>query len=98
MTADRHFQEVLAELNRYLDNPPLLDSLEHLRFDQLIAEVGRHAALGPEHPYAEQIARLGARIEKVTRRRDAERHALDLAPGGQGMTPMLGWDFHTHGG
>lgn len=98
MTADRHFEEVLAELSPYLDNPPPRESPEHMRFDQLIAEVGRHAALGSEHPHAEQIDKLGAKIDKVIRRRDAERHAHHLAPGGQGMTPMLGWDFHTRRG
>ena len=97
MTEDRHFEEVLAELSPYLDNPPLLDSPEHLRFDQLIAEVARHAAVGSEHPYAAQIDRLGARIEAITRRRCEERHAHDLAPGGLGMKPMVGWDFHAPG-
>jgi hypothetical protein len=97
MTADRHFEEVLAELSPYLNSPPLLDSPEHLRFVELIAEVGRHAAFGSEHPHAEQIDQLGAKIEKVIRRRDAKRHALDLAPSGEGMAPMLGWDFHTRG-
>ena len=97
MTEDRHFEEVLAELSPYLDNPPLLDSPEHLRFDQLIAEVARHAAIGSEHPYAAQIDRLGARIEAITRRRCEERHAHDLAPGRQGMKPMVGWDFHAPG-
>lgn len=92
---DRPFEDVLAELRPYLDSPPRPDSAEHLRFEELIAEVGRHAALGAEHPYAEQIDRLGAKIEEVTRRRDAERHTHDVAPGRDSMTPMLGWDFHT---
>lgn len=95
MTTDRHFHEVLEELSPYLDNLPLAGSAEHLRFDELIAEVARHAAVGPEHPYAEQISQLGAQIDAVTKRRDAERHAHDLAPGGQGMAPMLGGDLQT---
>jgi hypothetical protein len=98
MTIDRHFEQVLAELSPYLDSPPPLGSPEHLRFVDLIAEVGCHAALGSEHPHAEQIDQLGAKIERVVRRRIAERHARDLAPGGEGMAPMLGWDFHTRGG
>jgi hypothetical protein len=57
MTADRHFDDVLAELGPYLDNPPLPDSPERLRLEQLIAEVGRLAALGHQHHIAEQIAR-----------------------------------------
>ena len=98
MTADRHFEEVLVELSPYLDKPPPLDSADHARFEQLIAEVGRHAALGPEHPHAEQIQRLAAKIETVTRRRDQEHHAHDLSPGRRSMTPMLGWDFHPRQG
>ncbi len=93
MTADRHFNEVLAELSPYLDNPPLSGSAEHLRFDELIAEVASHAAVGPEHPHADQIRQLGMKIDAVIRRRDIERHALDLAPDDQGMAPMLGGDL-----
>ena len=97
MNVDRHFDEVLAELRPYLDSPPLPDSAEHLRFDALIAEVRRHAEIGREHPHADEINRLGARIEAITRRHSEERHVHDMAPGGQGMTPMLGWDFHPPG-
>ena len=80
MTPDRHFKEVLEELSPYLDSLPAPGSAEHLRFDELIAEVASHAAVGPEHPYADEIHQLGAKIDAVTRRRDVERHALDLAP------------------
>lgn len=69
MTADRHFDDVLAELAPYLDNPPLLDSPEQLRLDQLIAEVARLAALGQERHHAERMAE----VEKIVRRRHAER-------------------------
>jgi hypothetical protein len=94
MTADRHFKAVLAELSPYLDNPPLPGSAEQQRFDELIAEVASHAALGPDHPHADEIHQLGAKIEAVTRRRQAERRALDLAPGDHGMAPLLGGDLH----
>lgn len=93
MTTDRHFHEVLEELSPYLDNLPLSGSAEQLRFDELIAEVASHAAVGPEHPHANQIRQLGVKIDTVIRRRDIERHALDLAPGDKGMTPMLGGDL-----
>lgn len=95
MTMDRHFHEVLEDLRPYLDNLPPPGSAEHLRLDALIAEVARHAAVGPEHPYAEQIGQLGAQIDAVMKRRDAERHVHDLAPGGHGMAPMLGGDLQT---
>lgn len=95
MTTDRHFHEVLEELSPHLDSPPPPGSAEHLRLDALIAEVARHAAVGPEHPYAEQISQLGAQIDAVIKRRDAEHHAHDLAPGGQGMAPMLGGDLQA---
>ena len=97
MSADRHFNEVLTELSPYLDNPPLPDSAEHVRFDALIAEVRRHADVGWEHPHADEINRLGAKIEAITRRRREARHARDMASGSQGMTPMLGGDFHPPG-
>jgi hypothetical protein len=91
---DRHLPDVLHELVPLLDNPPAPGSVEHPRMLQLIAEVGRHAALGPQHPYAEQLKALGDRIEAMTHRRDVEHHAHDLAPGGQPMSPMLGLDLH----
>jgi hypothetical protein len=94
MTPDRHFNEVLAELSPYLDNLPLPGSAERLRFNELIAEVASHAAVGPEHPHADEIQQLGAKIDTVTRRRDAERHALDIAPGNHGIAPMLGGDLY----
>ena len=72
MTADRHFDDVLAELSPYLDDPPLLDSPERLRLDQLIAEVARLAARGEERRAMEEIGRLDAEIERLVRRaRDA---------------------------
>jgi hypothetical protein len=93
MTTDRHFHEVLAELDPYLDNLPNPGSAEEIRFDALIAEVAHHAAVGPDHPFADQIDQLTGKIEAVTRRRDAERHAHDVAPGRQNMPPMLGGDL-----
>jgi hypothetical protein len=84
---------VLQELTPLLDNPPAPGSVEHPRFLQLIAEVGRHAAIGAPRPYAEQLEALGARIDAMARRRDEEHHANDFAPGGQPMSPMLGLDF-----
>jgi hypothetical protein len=90
---DRHFPEVLQELTPLLDHPPATGSVEHPRFLQLIAEVGRHGAMGAQHPYAEQLGALSARIDAITQRRDEEQHAHDLAPGGQPMSPMLGLDF-----
>jgi len=93
MTVDRHFKAVLAELSPYLDNLPLPGSVERLRFDELIAEVASHAAVGPDHPHADEIQRLGAKIDMVTGRRDAEGHALDLAPGGRGIVRVLGGDL-----
>jgi len=91
MTADRHFKEVLAELSPYLDDLPPPGSAEHLRFDELVAEVASHAAVGPKHPHAEQIQQLGAKIDAVTR--GAEGRVLDLTPGEQGTAPMLGGDL-----
>ena len=98
MTPDRHFKKVLAELSPYLDNLPPPGSAEHLRFDELIAEVASHAALGPAHPHADEIQQLGAKIDAVTRRLYVERHALDLASGDNGMAPMLGGDLHPRRG
>lgn len=93
MKVDHSLTNVLEELAPLVDSPPLPSSPDYPRFEQLLRELERHRSVGPAHPFAAQLEALGARIDALSNERETERHAHDLSPGTDHMTPMLGWDF-----
>jgi hypothetical protein len=93
MDVDHSLTKVLEELGPLMDNPPLPASPQYSRFRQLIEEIERHRNVGPAHPFAAELKALGERIDALSSERETERHAHDLSPGADHLTPMLGLDF-----
>ena len=93
MNKDTHLQNLLDEINSYIDNLPPPGSSEYLRFTELCSEISDHRAATPEHPLARELDQLGRKIDEVARRRQQEKHAHDLTPDGQAMPPLIGGYF-----
>jgi hypothetical protein len=90
MSKDSHLQRLLDDINWYIDNMPAPGSSDYLRFTELCAELASHRAAIPDHPLAQDLDQLGRKIEAAVQRREREKHAHDLSPGGEGMAPMIG--------
>jgi hypothetical protein len=90
MSKDLHLQRLLEDINRYIDDMPPPGSSDDLRFTELCAELAGHRAAVPDHPLAQDLDQLGRKIEAAVQRREREKHAHDLTPGGEAMAPMIG--------
>lgn len=80
MSKDLHLQHLLDEINGYIDNMPLPDSLEYLRFEELCSELVSHPAASPPHPRAQEIDQIKLKIDAVAGRLDREQYARDPGP------------------
>lgn len=97
MTSDLEFEQMLSDINAYLDDPPMRGSSGHRRFSELVEAVEHRRAEVSRGPFAEELRKLDARINALVRRRDIEQHSHDLSTGEPGSVAFLGWDFRSRG-
>lgn len=93
MTRPPGLEAILDELKPFLDRPPEPGSADEVRVKELLGGIAHPSGEQLDPEFARRLALLQARIEAVETRREAERHAHDLAPGRESLTPMVGWDF-----
>jgi hypothetical protein len=80
---DLHLQNLLAEINAYIDNMPSEGSTDHLRLTEALGELLSHRDALDQHPHRRERIHL-RKIEVVLRRHSQEEKTHDRALGFSG--------------